>query len=65
MPQIKIDLVQVGGIKEYADGSVDIDAVDRVRGNIVIRMQGDEARWFFASCADKLNEWRKRDGEDA
>lgn len=64
MAQIRLDLIQVGGIREYADRSVDIEAVDRVRGPIVIRMQEDEARWFFAQGMDQLTKWRSQDGED-
>lgn len=63
MPQIKFDILSIGNVRFYADRSVDIEAVDRVRGEVVIRMQEDTARWFWASMADKVSAWRREDGE--
>ncbi|AUG87317.1 hypothetical protein HOS59_gp53 [Streptomyces phage Rowa] len=61
---IKLDIIHVEGVKEYADRSIDITAVDRVRGPIVIRMQETEARWLWASFADMVPQWRTADDED-
>lgn len=63
MAGIQLDLIEVHGVQQYADRSVDISAVDRVRGPIVIRMQENTARWLWASFADMVPEWRKADGE--
>ncbi|MEU9560326.1 hypothetical protein [Streptomyces fumanus] len=64
MTGIKLDLVEVHGVQEYADRSIDIQAVDRVRGPIVLRMQEDQARWLWANFGDMVPRWRKEDGED-
>jgi hypothetical protein len=64
MPGIKLDITHVQGVQEYADRSIDITAVDRVRGPIVIRMQEQEARWLWASMADMVPTWRQADGEE-
>lgn len=64
MAGIKLDLISVEGVQQYADRSVDISAVDKVRGPITIRMQEDTARWLWANFADMIPEWRKEDGEE-
>lgn len=64
MPQIRIDLVEVLNVQQYADRSIDINAVDRVRGPIVIRAQEDAARWLWAQMADMVPKWRQEDDED-
>lgn len=64
MAQIKLDLTEVHGIRQYADRSIDVEAVDRVRGPIVVRMQEDTARYLWACFADMVPAWRKADGED-
>ncbi|WP_333731737.1 hypothetical protein [Streptomyces sp. IBSBF 3010] len=64
MAGIKLDITAVHGVQQFADRSVDITAVDRVRGPIVIRMQEDTARWLWASFADMVPQWRKEDGEE-
>ncbi|MFC9620238.1 hypothetical protein ACFTXM_09640 [Streptomyces sp. NPDC056930] len=64
MADIKLDITHVQGVQKYDDRSIDIVAVDRVRGPIVITMQEQEARWLWASMADMVPEWRKEDGED-
>jgi hypothetical protein len=64
VPQIKLDILEITGFEEFADRSVDIQVVDRVRGPVVLRMQEDTARWLFALGTDKLTSWRKADGED-
>lgn len=64
MPQIKLDILQVGDVTEYADRSVDVAVVDRVRGPVVLRMQEDEARWLWASLDSHVRRWRSIDGDD-
>jgi len=64
VPQIKLDLLEIGAVQVYADRSVDVQAVDRVRGPIVIRMQEDAFRWLWAQTADIVPNWRDEDGED-
>lgn len=61
MPQIKLDILSVGAIEEFADRSVDIRVVDRVRGPVILRMDEDTARWFFAQGMDRLTTWRSQD----
>jgi hypothetical protein len=64
MANIKLDITQVFTVHEYADRSIDVMAVDRVRGPITIRMQETEARWLWASMAGLVPAWREADGED-
>ncbi|MFF1812414.1 hypothetical protein ACFVXW_25435 [Streptomyces sp. NPDC058251] len=64
MAGIKLDITFVGGIRQYADRSLDIEATDRVRGDIVIRMQETEARWLFASLADIVKPWQEADDRE-
>jgi len=64
MADIRLDIIEVLNVQQYADRSVDINAVDRVRGPIVIRMKEDPARWLWAQMADMVPEWRKEDGEE-
>jgi hypothetical protein len=64
MAGIKLDIIRVDGVQEFADRSIDITAVDRVRGPITIRMKEDEARWLWAHFADMVPVWRKADGEE-
>jgi hypothetical protein len=64
VPQIKMDILEVGAVQQYADRSLDVHVVERVRGPIVLRMQEGEARWLFASLADVVNGWRKADGDE-
>lgn len=52
MPQIKLDILQVLTVQPYADRSVDVEVIDRVRGRVILRMQDSEARWLRASLAD-------------
>lgn len=59
----KLDIVQVGRVQEYADRSIDIQAVDTVRGDVVLRLTESEARWLFASLADVINPWKVEDGD--
>jgi hypothetical protein len=63
VPNIKLDILEVKGFKEYADRSVDIAVVDRVRGPVVLRMQEDTARWLFAIGMDQMTKWRSQDDE--
>jgi hypothetical protein len=63
VPKIKLDILEIKGMKEFDGRSIDVYAVDRVRGDIAIRMDENTARWFFAMGMDKLNAWRKEDGE--
>lgn len=61
MPKIKLDILQVGAVQVYADRSLDVAVVDRVRGPVTLRMQEGEARWLFASLADIIRSWQKDD----
>jgi fatty acid/phospholipid biosynthesis enzyme len=61
MPKIKLDILQVGAVQVYADRSLDVAVVDRVRGPVTLRMQEGEARWLFASLADTIRSWQKDD----
>ena len=63
VPKIKLNILEIKGIQEFDGRSVDVYAVDSVRGDIAIRMDETTARWFFAMGMDKLNEWRRADGE--
>jgi hypothetical protein len=64
MPHIKLDITQVFTVHEHPDRSVEIMAVDRVRGPITISMQETEARWLWASMSGIVPAWRQEDGED-
>jgi len=64
MPQIKLDILDVHGVRQYADRSVDVEVTDRVRGRVTLRMQEDTFRWFWAEAADIVRGWRVADGEE-
>jgi hypothetical protein len=64
MAGIKLDITYVGGIRQYADRSLDIEATDRVRGDIILRMQETEARWLFASLSDIVKPWQEADDRE-
>ncbi|MFF4952256.1 hypothetical protein [Streptomyces chattanoogensis] len=64
MPQIKLDILEIGKVTTYADRSIDVDVVDRVRGPVVLRMQESEVRWLFASLADVVRPWQEVEDED-
>jgi hypothetical protein len=61
MPQIKLDILEVKHVEEFAGRSLDVHVVDRVRGPVILRMNEDEARWLFASLADKVKVWKRTD----
>ncbi|MET8880534.1 hypothetical protein [Streptomyces rubiginosohelvolus] len=64
MADIKLNIIEVRGIQENADRSIDVAAVDLVRGPITLHMDEDAFRWFGAVSADKVSRWRKEDGEE-
>lgn len=58
-------ITQVGAIVELDSRKIEIHAIDEVRGDIILHLSEDEARWLWAGLDPKVKGWRQADGDDA
>jgi hypothetical protein len=64
VPKIKLSLEEVYNVVQYADRTIDIQARDSVRGDIVIRADEQGARWLHANLCDMVKGWNKNDDSE-
>lgn len=51
-------------VQELENRRIAVTGECHVRGEIVIVMEEDDARWFWASMDDKVKAWKSADGDD-